>query len=366
MDIQGQDQIIEIEGWIYPKEGLELKNDQFVFLDFWATWCLPCMQVKPHLDYLQKNVSNEVVFLAMSNENKHKIESFVAKNHFPIPVVQDYQDKTFNKYKVESLPDALLLSPQGEIIWRGHPSELSLDKLKSLIHYNRSKNPEIQRLVIKKRESTNEIHPEKKWPSSKVDFKGLTIKTLPGKVGFSIFFEEGNTILRGTLSQIFSYLTLIREEHICCDNESCHHAYQIEFNGPLTADNKYIFIHKIAQDLNLQVFNKEFYEPQYIIKAENHNSFWSKEIFEFSDSDLHTSIISDEGFLEADNMDLFQLAYFLSVHLDKNFTYKGTYNKQHDWSLETSSISNLAKQLKEEYGLKIEETIYQIPGLIIR
>lgn len=51
-----------------------------VFINFWATWCKPCIQEMPTIESAQNVLKNEnVIFLLASNENPDEIEKFIKK-----------------------------------------------------------------------------------------------------------------------------------------------------------------------------------------------------------------------------------------------------------------------------------------------
>jgi thiol-disulfide isomerase/thioredoxin len=61
--------------------GQSISLDQFkgktIFLNFWATWCKPCIQEMPSIDSAQKLLSkNGVVFLLASDETPERIKEF--------------------------------------------------------------------------------------------------------------------------------------------------------------------------------------------------------------------------------------------------------------------------------------------------
>ncbi|HEY0042794.1 MAG TPA: TlpA disulfide reductase family protein, partial [Flavisolibacter sp.] len=50
-------------------------------LDFWATWCVPCVKAFPKMAAIQKQYSKEVQVIAVSNESPDRISRFI-KNLF--------------------------------------------------------------------------------------------------------------------------------------------------------------------------------------------------------------------------------------------------------------------------------------------
>ncbi|GEM_PF-1101582 len=89
-----------------------------VFLDFWATWCKPCLRLVPAHQKLQDQFKNDnVVFLYVSTDrNSNSWKNYVSKGTFPGKhLLAD--TKLITRYKVETLPYSLLIDTEGKIVW---------------------------------------------------------------------------------------------------------------------------------------------------------------------------------------------------------------------------------------------------------
>lgn len=61
-------------------------RDKVVFLNFWATWCPPCIAELPEIESLYKKFGEEVVFLLVTNEDPGKVNDFLLKHDYDLPV----------------------------------------------------------------------------------------------------------------------------------------------------------------------------------------------------------------------------------------------------------------------------------------
>jgi thiol-disulfide isomerase/thioredoxin len=57
-----------------------------VFLNFWATWCPPCIAEMPSIQELYNEYKEDVAFIFISNESAGVIKAFMKKNKYSLPV----------------------------------------------------------------------------------------------------------------------------------------------------------------------------------------------------------------------------------------------------------------------------------------
>jgi len=86
-----------------------------VLINFWATWCPPCIAEMPSLEKLHNDYKDKIVFLFVSNEDEEKISKFVIKNKYNFNV---YKPKSeYPKYfNVRSIPRTFLIDKNGFIV----------------------------------------------------------------------------------------------------------------------------------------------------------------------------------------------------------------------------------------------------------
>lgn len=93
---------------------------KLLILDFWATWCSPCIAMIPKMDSLQKQFANQIQFLSVSYQSKKEVLPFLEKleqqkkRHFDLPVVTD--DKELHKlFPHVSLPHYVWIGGDGRV-----------------------------------------------------------------------------------------------------------------------------------------------------------------------------------------------------------------------------------------------------------
>ncbi len=121
--------------WLNGKETKFEKNKVYV-VEFWATWCRPCIASMPHLARLQdeyKSQGLQVIAVTTADENgntKEAVEEFVKTrgSKFPYPFAFCNTDKTQIAFQensgTDSLPASFVIDKDGKLAFIGHPMDL--------------------------------------------------------------------------------------------------------------------------------------------------------------------------------------------------------------------------------------------------
>ena len=84
-----------------------------VFINFWATWCKPCLQEMPSIENAQAKLYDQhVIFLAASNEEPEQIEEFMMKHEYHFHYVRLENMEELN---IQALPTTYIFNPEGKL-----------------------------------------------------------------------------------------------------------------------------------------------------------------------------------------------------------------------------------------------------------
>ena len=106
-------------------------------VEFWATWCPPCLTSIPHLTELQEKFKDRGVnIIGVSDEELATVESFVKKMGdkmaYTVAIDAGATSKGYmGKYGVGGIPHAFVVK-DGKVVWHGHPMD-PMDKLDDAI-----------------------------------------------------------------------------------------------------------------------------------------------------------------------------------------------------------------------------------------
>lgn len=86
-----------------------------VLINFWATWCPPCIAEMPGLEKLYNDYKDKVIFIFVSNEDNEKISRFIEKNNYSFKVYRAKSQYPEN-FNVSSIPRTFLIDKKGIIV----------------------------------------------------------------------------------------------------------------------------------------------------------------------------------------------------------------------------------------------------------
>ena len=95
------------------KIDMEEFKGKTVFINFWATWCKPCVQEMPTINSAQSMFNdNDVVFLFASNEEIDRINAFSTKHPYEFRYVKL---ENMEELKIQALPTTFIFDSDGEL-----------------------------------------------------------------------------------------------------------------------------------------------------------------------------------------------------------------------------------------------------------
>jgi thiol-disulfide isomerase/thioredoxin len=97
-----------------------------VLVEFWATWCGPCIESIPHLNGLFHKYDGKNFQLLSFVEEGHKtMDKFLSKRHVEYPI--GLESSSLEDYGISGIPHAFVIGRDGQIVWHGHTASPEMD-----------------------------------------------------------------------------------------------------------------------------------------------------------------------------------------------------------------------------------------------
>jgi len=91
---------------------------KWVFINFWATWCGPCVMEMPMMDRLNKILEKEnfkMLAINMENIEPERVKKFIKKLKVDFHILLDRKGQVSDIYGVRSIPMTYMINPKGEV-----------------------------------------------------------------------------------------------------------------------------------------------------------------------------------------------------------------------------------------------------------
>ena len=105
------------------------KGKKAVLLDFWASWCGPCMALMPELKNKAAKLGPQGIVVAGMNVegSAKKAERVRKKQKMDMPWLVEPKSEPFSSaLKIDSIPRMILVAPDGKVLFNGHPQDPGL------------------------------------------------------------------------------------------------------------------------------------------------------------------------------------------------------------------------------------------------
>jgi thiol-disulfide isomerase/thioredoxin len=130
---------LAVGGWVQGGPITELSKGKAYLVEFWATWCGPCVASIPHLNELHLKFKDKglvVIGQNVSEQDQTVVKPFVTRmgNKMTYPVALDnvtesskgsMKENWLNAAGQNGIPCAFLVAKDGKLAWIGYPSELT-------------------------------------------------------------------------------------------------------------------------------------------------------------------------------------------------------------------------------------------------
>ncbi len=338
---------------------------QVVILDFWATYCGPCIPSLSHLDKLQKQFGNALAIIAISDEPKPTIEAFVQKRNLTNVRFAWDSTRVLNElFFHHFIPHTVVIDKNGIVKAFTSPDELDEDIIAKLIKnqpVNIALKPELQQ------KQPNQYTPvvNKKTPSTSVKTEQTQLSLTGFQAGKETSFQK-----LSPYEYQFVNCSLVLIYQILFEQKENRLVLQADSSKYIDSPQLYNFHIRIPENSaqSLASAALSYLAQKVALKAMPITTNRPSWVLERQDSTLRSvntpSYVADKGFVLRDLINYIEsnahLINYLPVVNQTNLADSVLIDL--DW-FQNSSLE--LKQKLETLGLKAEERVVELPCLLL-
>lgn len=216
--------------WIQGERITRLEPGKAYLVDFWATWCAPCMASVPHLNALHEAFKDRglvVIGQNVSERNLAKVPTAVSKAKMAYRIaLDDIRDSKDGRMSetwqqptgIPWLPLAILVDPNGRVAWIGSPDGITSNLIEEVLTgrfdlVKAARRYEAQRANQAKSERFQKALGDKKVSEAETALSDLEMSTPPEDLADLDFERLGLSLLKRDSARIVELAGRLREAY---------------------------------------------------------------------------------------------------------------------------------------------------------
>jgi len=317
------------------------QNSHLVLIDFWATWCAPCISIGKQLEITQETFKEDLTIISLSNESEPVVQKFIDSHHPKLTIAIDAENHTFNVFGVNRfLPYSVLLNQKGEVLWRGHPANLSTKMISKFIERCQSLSGNPSDFIT--------FAKDKAVPKDPAKLDQFSVELSRSQENYFIVSAEG-VRFSGSCSKLFSEIMKISRHDIVVENDPL---IQVDIGMHNWNIGPEVVLDKVLGELGLTREIRIEKTEYYWLTVTNPGLLWENTQITLGD---HNGIclIGDES-ITVDNASVEEFSFRLSDMMDRPVYTGYESSTLHDWLVHYKYLDMTKEQLENEFGIRIE------------
>lgn len=341
-------------------------------LEFWTTWCAPCIAAMPRLSQLAQQYEGKVQFVSLTYEQPELVDRFLSR-HTPAGwIAMDTDESVFKSYDVEAYPTTIVLTAQGQVIELHRTADLTAQLLDRLIAGTIQTKTDVY--PVRAAAATTSAEPEDKEafslralmqakPSAKLEIGPAR------KAGTSISSVDMGMVLSPNIStqQLYALAYGVQEQQVEGDTAVLNRRWAVA----MKAGSKQVMQAAIRQQLDslLHVTSDSAVRPQqvYLAKQESPAAAYRKQVPAKTSATFSNA--AEEGVIIGRNARLSALYEALGEVLHKPVEAEAPSETEYDFDLIWNPKGGepaLLEALRTQLGIMLTPTTKQVMLVQVR
>lgn len=137
--VENAEKRVNVSSYDWSLQGITSENYDFnqakgkvVLVNFWATWCVPCIAEMPSLQTLYDDYGDKVEFVLVTSDTKDKVVPFMKEHNFSMPIYNQVS-KAPEEFATRTIPKTFLLDKKGNIVIEAARADWDTKKTRKLL-----------------------------------------------------------------------------------------------------------------------------------------------------------------------------------------------------------------------------------------
>ena len=350
---------IKISEEIQASKIVTQRSNKLYLVDFWATWCGPCVHAKKYLGSLQKQYPKDFYVISISEETPSVVKKYLAKRPTDLAVAIDYDKQTFAEHNIRSLPYAVLYNANGKRLWEGHPADFKASDIKRYLSQNSERIDVREFIQLEAYKMVEEQDTEVYEPGE--DFEIMPSNANSSILDVTVFNDY--TSYEGRLQSILAYLLSAHDAQVKLSPSVGNSVYKLNIKHD-SRKHKNIVKH-VLKSLKLQLKN-DSKAGNVLVLSTNTSKFWDTNQIDWGKNNAKY-LIGDDN-IQADNVSFEDIKYRLSNLLEMPVMVSTEIESTslHDWQIHYKFFELMQSDLSDNYGIDIKQETQNYPIYIIQ
>lgn len=341
---------------------VEINSEQLrgkvVILEFWATWCAPCIAQIPHLNELSEAFEHEPVrFISITDENEMKVKRFLQKRMMNSWIGLDHDRSMFKAYQIRFLPTTVLIDTEGRVAAVTNPASINRETISNLLTMKTTVKPKSEKKTVTSVPSETKQEPTLFEIIIKPTKEREAMYALNKSAGY---FDAYAVPLRTAIGLAYN----ISPTRIIAPDTLLNQWIQVSVKLPKEHANLF---EPLFQDALKAAFRfkarREIREIEAFVLSAPFGV--TKGLYPSGEGTSHLS--TDDGLIVATNWKIDALALNLEDVLNRPVFNETNLTGKYDWDLEfdKDNPDSVIEAVKEQLGLELKPVKKELEVLIV-